>query len=189
MTCYDPDASPHGWPQYPQKTRSYPLQNYNFQPSELLVLDLLRGFCRSYADPDSLAWEQVFEQAEQQLGPYDGAWVVSAVGRLIRSIRKARKTPFEFIVSCCPDCRRMICATELNVLWLVQAVRQENMMSMETAAVLVLDNHNTPDLLESVTHLGSVLREVFPDEGRGKSSEEGAGGGHSGFPKYPFTTH
>ncbi|WP_020591628.1 hypothetical protein [Kiloniella laminariae] len=189
MTCYDPDASPHGWPQHPQRTRSYPLQNYDFQPSELLVLDLIRDFCRSYADPGSLAWEQVFEQAEQQLGLYDGAWLVSAVGRLIRTIRKTRKSPFEFIVSCCPDCRRMICTTELNVLWLVQAARRENRMSMETAAVLVLDNHNTLDLLESVTHLGSVLREVFPEEDNGKPSEGDAGGKSSDFPKYPFTTH
>lgn len=160
MTC----LNLNGQQSWPQKTPSFPLQNYNFQPSELLVLEMLRLYCQNYADPSSHAWDKVFVLGEEELGPYDGAWVVSAVGGLIRAIRNGRRRSFEFIVSCCPSCRQQICTTELNALWLVQAARTENIVAMETAAVLTLDGHNTKDLVLSAQHLGSVLREAFPEE-------------------------
>ncbi|MEH6631154.1 MAG: hypothetical protein V7776_10015 [Halopseudomonas aestusnigri] len=154
----------NGQQKWPQQTSSFPLKNYSFLPSELLVLEMLRFYCQSYADPSSHAWEKVFKLGEDELGPYDGAWIVSAVSGLIRSIRNGRRTSFEFIVSCCPSCRQQICTTELNVLWLVQAARTENTVAMQTAAVLTLDGHDTKGLVLSAQHLGSVLREVFPEE-------------------------
>ncbi|WP_419905333.1 hypothetical protein [Kiloniella sp.] len=133
-------------------------------PSELLVLEMLRLYCQSYSDPTSHAWEKVFELGEDEFGLYDGAWIVAAVGGFIRAIRNSRRTSFEFIVSCCPSCRQQICTTELNALWLVQAARTENAVAMQTAAVLTLDGHDTRKLLLKAQHLGSVLRETFPEE-------------------------
>ncbi|WP_120497214.1 hypothetical protein [Kiloniella sp. EL199] len=164
MTCSrTPD---HG--NWSQKSRSFPLRNYRFQPSELLILELLRYYCQSYANPDSLAWEKAFVWGEKELGPYDGAWVVNATAAFIRTIRNERKTSFEFIVPCCEICRQEICVTELNALWLVQAARAENVLAMETAGRLTLDRagywSGLEDLLEKSRHLGTVLNEVFPEE-------------------------
>ncbi|MFD2206006.1 hypothetical protein [Kiloniella antarctica] len=142
---------------------------------------MLRHYCQSYADPSSHAWDKVFVLGEDELGPYDGAWVVSAVGSFIRSIRNGRKRSFEFIVSCCPICRLQICTAELNALWLVQAARTENVIGMETAAILTLDGHNTQDLISSAHHLGSVLREVFPEEREHRYKPSVTG--------YPGSTH
>ncbi|WP_085905477.1 hypothetical protein [Kiloniella majae] len=164
MTCSKtPD---HG--NWSQRSKSYPLSNYRFQSSELLVLELLRFYCQSYADPASLAWEKAFALGEKELGPYDGAWVVNATAAFIRTIRNERKASFEFIVSCCEICRQQICVTELNSLWLIQAARTENTLVMETAGRLTLDRagywSGLEDLLEKSRRLGSILNEVFPEE-------------------------
>jgi len=164
MTCLK--TPNHG--NWPQKSRSYPLSNYRFQPSELLVLELLRYYCQSYATPESFAWEKAFALGEKELGPYDGAWVVNATAAFIRTIRNERKASFEFIVSCCEICRQQICVTELNALWLIQAARAENILAMETAGRLTLDRAGywpgLEDLLGKSKHLGAVLNEVFPEE-------------------------
>ncbi len=164
MTC----SKTPGQENWSQLSKSYPLKNYRFEPSELLVLELLRYFCQSYADPDSQAWEKAVTLAEKELGPYDGAWVVNATASFIRAIRYERKAAFEFIVSCCEICRQQVCVTELNALWLIQAARTDNSLAMETAGRLTLDQAGywpgLETLLDKAKHLGGVLNEVFPEE-------------------------
>ncbi|WP_421783972.1 hypothetical protein [Kiloniella litopenaei] len=176
MTC----SKTPGHENWSRLSKSYPLKNYRFEPSELLVLDLLRYYCQSYADPDSHAWEKAFVLGEKELGPYDGAWVVNATASYIGTIRHERKTAFEFIVSCCEVCRQQVCVTELNALWLVQAARTGNTLAMETAGRLTLDRagywSGLDALLVKARHLGSVLNEVFPEErqhGQGRGSLTG----------------
>lgn len=134
-----------------------------FAPSEHLILELMRTFCMSFAEPQTLAWDRALERAEFELGEAQGAQVACAMARLLRVIRIERQTTFDFINVNCSICCKRIRSTEFTLIQLIRAARTDHADVIKAAALILVQGRSILGLMEAARSLALLLN-IFFDE-------------------------
>ena len=124
---------------------------------EVLVLQVLRLFCMTYANPGSHAWEEAFSMSVRELGPQHGRRTAQEVMNCIRALRCTRKTSFDFIDPTCPCCRKMLAHHESHFMRLLKAERANDGLTRQMSAVVLCEGENPSIFLQSVTQLANQL--------------------------------
>lgn len=135
-----------------------------FEPSEHLMLELMRTFCMSFAEPQTLAWDRALERAEFELGEARGAQVACAMARLLRVIRIERQTTFDFINVNCLICCKRIRSTEFTLIQLVRAARTDHADVMKAAALILVQGRSILGLMEAARSLALLLNNFFDED-------------------------
>lgn len=135
-----------------------------FTPSEHLILELMRTFCMSFAEPKTLAWDRALERAEAELGNERGAQIACAMARLLRVVRIERQTRFDFINANCTICRKRIRSSEFTLIQLVRAARIENATVMKAAALILVQGAPILGMMEAARSLGDLLNRFFDED-------------------------
>lgn len=128
-----------------------------FNDKELMVLELLRYFCLSYAMPITQGWLSAFKRAESMLGPIEGPMLAYSVSELIAAVRRERTNQFNFVDPRCRDCAMRIYPTELAVMKLVRGAHMDDQESILDAARQIVEGEKWPSTVEAGNALGSCL--------------------------------
>lgn len=140
------------------------VEECGFTPSEHLILELMRTFCMSFAEPKTLAWDRALERAEAELGAEQGAQVACAMARLLRVVRIERQTTFDFINANCTICRKRIRSSEFTLIQLVRAARTENAAVMKAASLILVQGGPILGMMEAARSLGDLLNRFFDED-------------------------
>ncbi len=124
---------------------------------EILVLQMLRLFCVTYANPGSHAWEEAYAMSVRELGSKDGPRVSHEVMNWVRTLRCTRKTSFDFIDPTCPCCRKMLAHHESHFMRLLKAERANDGLTRQMSAVVLCEGQNPSLFLQSMSSLGNQL--------------------------------
>lgn len=130
---------------------------------ELVVLELVRHFCQTYAEPFSQNWELALHRAAQELGPVDGGRLVISVVELLRAVRIERQTPFAFIDANCKKCADQILPVELHLIMATRFARQQDPKNLKVESVaLVGGEGEAKQTYAMATKLGHAMNTISP---------------------------
>ena len=132
-----------------------------FEESEIQMLELVRYFCMSFAEPNSYGWETAMDRAEQTFGEEAGARIACGIARLLRSVRDSRSSTFEFTNASCKACSKRIRPAELNVMRLIRGARTGDRAQLETAALILAEGNPAHTLLDTARSVARVLNDVL----------------------------
>lgn len=111
-----------------------------FDTKELLILELLRCFCLSYAEPLTQGWLSAFKRSEEVLGQVNGPMIAYNVSELLSAVRRERTNQFNFVDPRCKKCSARVFPTELALMSLVRAARMNDGDKMHSAARDVVES-------------------------------------------------
>lgn len=121
------------------------------------MLQVLRLFCMTYANPGSHAWEEAYAMSVREFGAKDGPLVSHEVMNCVRALRCTRKTSFDFIDPTCPCCRKMLAHHESHFMRLLKAERANDGLTRQMSAVVLCEGENPTLFLQSMSSLARQL--------------------------------
>lgn len=124
-------------------------------PFERAVLDIVRCYCHSYAHPDAMSWEAAFDSAAARFGP-QGARVAHAAMAMLRALRLARRSTFNFINPFCACCSKRITPHEVKFMHLLRAMRTGDMATARTQALILGEGGAAAGFLDAVRDLAEL---------------------------------
>jgi hypothetical protein len=126
------------------------VEKYLRAPQDRTVLQIIRHYCFSYANPATQSWEDGLVTAEVAFGPETGGAIAASTLRVLRAVRAARRSDFGFTNPYCNCCRRKLRNDEALLMGLVGAIRRGDRSGLQ-GALLILCEGASP---------GSLLREI-----------------------------
>lgn len=130
-----------------------------FSNHELTVLATARYYFRAFAEPESQAWMRALAVPRCSLGEDLGARVAVAVLDMVREMRLARRTMFNFSNPECPVCANVLCETERHLMGVYSAVSRAQQSEAHAHALLLCEGHDPSNLLLAAADLAALLRE------------------------------
>jgi hypothetical protein len=130
---------------------------------ELVVLELVRHFCQTYAEPLSHNWELALQRAVQELGPLDGGRLVVSVVELLRAVRVERQTPFAFIDANCKKCADEVLPVELHLIMATRFARQQDPQNLKAESVALIGGEgDAQQTYAMAAKLGHAMNAISP---------------------------
>lgn len=126
---------------------------FGFDAAEILLIDVIRFVCVSYATGSCAGWDAAHDHAEAALGGLDGPALVAGAVAFLRAVRTERADGFEYMSPTCPRCSQHICQSEIEIMQVVCAARRGDRDAMLGAAAQ-LARHGKP---ERIILAGRVL--------------------------------
>jgi len=163
----------HGHQAGPDAGRSVHVDACGFDAKEMLVLELMRYFCLSYAEPMTQGWLSAFSRAQGVLGQADGPMLACHVSDLLSAVRRERKTQFNFIDPRCAQCAARVYPTELALILLLRSARQAYPEQMRAIARDVVGDEDADETLGAGHALAGCLIKIslgMPETWHGAAS-------------------
>jgi hypothetical protein len=144
---------------------------------DLLLIDVVRFVCISFASGSCSGWEAAHDHAEAALGSLDGPVLVAGVVALLRAVRCERAGRFDYMSPTCPDCRLRISQSEIEVLRVLGAARRGDREAMQGAAALIAGRKGPPERIALAGRaLGALLERCTAPQGAGPFVAHAAAG-------------
>lgn len=140
--------------------RSVHVDTCGFDAKEMLVLELMRYFCLSYAEPITQGWLSAFSRAQGVLGQEEGAVLACHVSDLLSAVRRERKTQFNFVDPRCEHCVVRVFPTELALILLLRSARAANGDTMQSIARELVGDAEISETMGNGRALAGCLHRV-----------------------------
>ncbi len=124
-------------------------------PFEHAVLDIVHCYCHSYAHPNAMSWEAAFDSAATRFGP-QGSRVAHATMAMLRALRLARRSTFNFVNPFCPCCSKRITPHEVKFMRLLRAMRKGDTATARTEALILSEGGASAGFLDAARDLAEL---------------------------------
>lgn len=142
------------------ETLTQPIASCGYDEQEMLILELLRYFCLSYAAPQSLGWSNAFKKSRETYGVQDGPALAYAVSEFLNAIRAERSNVFNFVDPRCSRCSTRIFPTEMHIMKLLQGVVGGDDDKLSAAARDITNTLEAPRTVQAGYELVSCLESI-----------------------------
>lgn len=132
-------------------------ERYLRAPQDRTVLQIIRHYCFSYANPASQSWEDGLMTAEAAFGSETGGSVAAATLRCLRAVRAARRSDFGFVNPYCNCCRRKLRSDEALLMGLVGAIRRNDRTGLQGTLLILCEGADPGPLLSEIEALAARI--------------------------------
>ena len=137
--------------------RETKLADAGFARDEQALLLIARRYFLSYTRPEQPYWESAIDLAVSEFGPVRGAALAVALLNVIRAMRSARTTVFNFINPTCPDCAAKLSECERVLIQTIRSVRSGDAVGATTQALILCEGRDTEPILYAAAALVDII--------------------------------
>jgi len=124
-----------------------------FEAFDCAVLEVMRHFFSSYAEPRSQRWETALDCAVGRFGEEAGPAVAMAALRVLRAMRASRRSCFSFNSPVCVDCRARVTDCERALIEAARAMRVGETDEARAWAAIVCEGAPVERLVDALIGL------------------------------------
>lgn len=160
----------------PAEMPTVPIVECKFNQDELVILELIRYFCLSYASPQSQGWLSAFTRAEELYGSLEGPMLAHSAGELVRAVQNERSSMFHFVDPRCKGCSARIFPVEIAMMKLVRGAHVDDKKRVKNAADFLAEGNKSINITKASYALGACwdcvqLTKRFASSTPGSSSK------------------
>ena len=163
MTSYTDKNGCNGTPEGNERL----VDDMGYGPAERALLDLMRLYFLTFADPHSHAWMRTGTIASAHFGHAQGPRIAQALLNVVNAVRLIRSSPFEFSNPECPGCSRILCETERQFMGALSGVLSGHMSAAHANAMLLCEGDDSRSFLAALEDLKVLIHapnETWPFE-------------------------
>lgn len=121
------------------------------------VLTIARHYFQSFAVPQSQAWMNAINLAEQAFGRQDGGQIAARVMSVLRAMRGARRSTFMFNSPGCKGCSAVLSEHERRLIGAFAALRRGALGQARVEAMMLCEGNATDALIYEMRALSAAL--------------------------------
>ena len=115
------------------------LANTNFDPFELVLLQVARYFFAAFSDPEKYHWTTAFALAKHKWGPVHGPAIATGLVEVLDAMRITRCETFMFSNPACPNCSAKLFNHERHLMACIVAARRGDRTRLNAGAIMLFN--------------------------------------------------
>lgn len=145
----------HSAPQNPRNFQA--LSDLSLDDFEVDILHIARLFFVAFHLPQTCAWVNAFQCAENRFTAPLGSSLAKCVLDIVNVTRSLRRSGFEYCDSRCEGCRRFVTKEERYFMNVIHHIRRGELAKARMQSMLLCEGADDTELLNCVSRLAGHL--------------------------------
>lgn len=131
---------------------------------DAVVVEQIRWLCVGYGRNDPTGWETALIRAEEIAGTESGPALFAAVSAVLVTMRRGRRSRFQYTDPSCPACSLNVVASERALMRVIRAARRGEYEAMDAHALLLLEGQDTTAINRAARRLAAVTARIDAEQ-------------------------